>query len=58
MTEQLTVRDLKEFIKNLPDEMKVYITSTDDMPVRKLVDLSNEIRTGYYSELYLGTEEI
>ncbi|BDR82525.1 hypothetical protein [Clostridium tetani] len=58
MTEQLTVRDLKEFIKNLPDEMKVYITSTDDMPVRKLVDLSNEIRTGYYSELYLETEEI
>ncbi|WP_164968937.1 hypothetical protein [Clostridium tetani] len=50
MTEQLTVRDLKEFIKNLPDEMKVYITSTDDMPVRKLVDLSNEIRTGYYSD--------
>lgn len=54
---QLTVKDLKEFIEDLPDDMKVYITSDDDMPVRKLVDLSSEIKYGYYSELYLDTIE-
>lgn len=55
--EWLTVKDLKESIEDLPDDMKVYIVSDDEMPVRKLVDISSEIRTGYYSELYLDTVE-
>ena len=54
--EHLTVKNLKEFISELPDNMKIYIVSDDDMPVRKLVDISSE--TGpYYSELYLDTVE-
>lgn len=54
--ETLTVKDLREFIDNLPDNMKVYIVSNDEMPVRKLVDISSEIGAGY-SELYLDTIE-
>ena len=54
---QLTVRELKDFIEDLPDDMKVYITSDDDMPIRQLVDLSSEIKYDYYSELYLDTIE-
>ncbi len=53
----LTVKDLKEFIAELPDDMKVFIVSDDEMPVRKLVDISSEIKYGYYSELYLNTVE-
>ncbi|APU60214.1 hypothetical protein [Clostridium botulinum] len=57
LTKQLEVKDLKEFIEDLPDNMKVYITSKDDMPVRILTGVEWEERTGYYSELYLETEE-
>jgi len=53
----LIVKDLKEFIADLPDDMKVFIISDDEMPVRKLVDISSEIKDGYYSELYLDTVE-
>lgn len=53
----LTVKDLKEFIADLPDNMKVYIVSDNEMPVRKLVDIESDERTGYYSELYLNTVE-
>jgi len=54
---QLTVKDLREFIEDLPDNMKVFIISDDDMPVRKLIDITSEERIGYYSELYLDTVE-
>ncbi|WP_315076266.1 hypothetical protein [uncultured Clostridium sp.] len=54
---QLTVKDIREFIEDLPDDMKVFIVSDDDMPIRKLVDITSEVRTGYYSELYLDTVE-
>ena len=54
--EQLVVKDLKEFISELPDNMKIYIVSDDDMPVRKLVDISSETEH-CYSELYLDTIE-
>ena len=53
----LIVKDLKEFIADLPDDMKVFIISDDEMPVRKLVDISSEKKDGYYSELYLDTVE-
>ncbi len=57
MEKQLTVKDLKEFIENLSDDMKVYVVSNDEMPVRKVIKISSETKTGYYSELYLDTIE-
>lgn len=56
--ETLTVGELKEFIKDLPDSMKIYIVSDDEMPTRKVIDISSEVRVGYYSELYLETTEL
>lgn len=56
--ETMTVGELKEFIVNLPDNMKVYVVSRDEMPVRKVIDISGETRIGYYSELYLDTVEL
>lgn len=53
---QITVGDLKEFIENLPDDMKVFVVSDDERPVEKVIDLGSEIRTGYYKELYLEIE--
>lgn len=56
--ETLTVGELKKFISELPDDMKVYITSNDDSPVRVVIDISSEERVGYYKELYLDTETL
>lgn len=53
--ETLTVGELKEFIEDLPSNMKIYIVSDDEMPIRKIVDISSEIQVGYYKELYLDT---
>lgn len=55
--ETLTVKDLKDFISDLPDDMEIYIVSDDEMPVRRLVDMTSDIGHGYYSELYLDTVE-
>lgn len=52
----MTVGELKEFIKDLPDDMIIYITSDDNMPVKKVVDISSEIRVPYYKELYIEVE--
>ena len=54
----LKVKDLKEFIKDLDDEMDIYIVSNDEMPIRGIIDISSETRVGYYKELYLDTVEI
>lgn len=56
--ETLTVGELKEFIKDLPDSMDIYITSDDEMPIRKIIDISSDERIGYYKELYLETIEL
>ena len=56
--ETMTVGELKEFINELPNDMKIYIVSDDETPTRKIIDISSEIRVGYYSELYLDTVEI
>lgn len=56
--ETMTVGELKEFIKDLPDSMKIYITSNDEQPVKGVVDISSEIRIGYYSELYIEVEPV
>ena len=55
----LTVGDLREFLKNsnVSDDAKVYITSNDDIPIRCIVDITHEEKTGYYNELYLDTVE-
>ena len=52
----MTVGELKEFIEDLPDDMIIYITSDDNMPVKKVVDVSSEIRVPYYKELYIEIE--
>ena len=59
MKEYLTVGDLKKFLNdcNISDDCKIYITSSDDMPIRSIIDISNEKRDGYYNELYLETVE-
>lgn len=54
----LTVGELKEFITDLDNDMKIYIISDDEMPVRKVIDISSEEQIGYYKELYLNTVEI
>lgn len=54
----LKAKDLKEFIKDLDDEMDIYIVSNDEMPIRGIIDISSETRVGYYKELYLDTVEI
>ena len=54
----MTVGELKEFIKDLPNDMIVYITSNDDMPVKKVSDISSEIRIPYYKELYIECEDV
>ncbi|WP_195618636.1 hypothetical protein [Clostridium paraputrificum] len=54
----LKVKDLKEFIKDLDDEMDIYIVGNDEMPIRGIIDISSETRVGYYKELYLDTVEI
>lgn len=54
----LKVKDLKEFIKDLDDEMDIYIVSNDEIPIRGIIDISSETRVGYYKELYLDTVEI
>lgn len=51
----LTVKDLKNFIADLPDHMKIFIVSDDEMPVRKLIGISSEERAACYCELYLDT---
>ena len=56
--ETMTVGELKEFIKDLPDGMKIYITSNDEQPVKSIVDISSEIRICYYSELYIEVEPV
>lgn len=56
--ETMTVGELKEFIDELPNDMKIYIVSDDETPTRKIIDISSETRIGYYSELYLDTVEI
>ena len=56
--ETMTVGELKEFIGDLPDDMKIYIISDDETAARKVIDISSETRVGYYSELYLNTVEI
>lgn len=56
MKKSLTVKELKELIADLPDEMKIYIVSDDEMPIRTIVGVSSEIKKGFYSELYLNTE--
>lgn len=56
--ETLTVKDLKEFIADLPNDMKIFIVSDDEMPVRRLIDISAETKSGCYSELYLDTVEV
>lgn len=55
--ETLTVGELKEFISDLPNDMKVYITSNDDMPLKIVSDISSEIKHGYYKELYIEVED-
>ena len=52
----MTVLELREFIADLPDDMIVYITSNDNMPVKKVVDIFYEIRVPYYKELYIEVE--
>ena len=52
----MTVGELKEFIEDLPDDMIIYITSDDNMPVKRVVDISSEIRVPYYKELYIEVE--
>ena len=54
----MTVGELKEFIKDLPDHMSVYIGSNDEQPVEVVVDLSAEIRVGCYSELYMDVAPV
>jgi len=54
----LTVGEIKEFITDLDNEMKIYIISDDEMPVRKVIDISSEEQVGYYKELYLNTVEL
>ena len=56
--EALTVGELKEFINDLPEDMKVYVTSNDDMPVKKVIDIQSEERVGYYKELYIEVESL
>ena len=41
----------------LPDDMKIYITSNDDMPLKIVSDISSEERVGYYKELYIEVED-
>lgn len=53
----MTVGELKEFINNLPDDMEIYITSNDDMPLKIVSDISSEERVGYYKELYIEVED-
>ena len=57
MENQLTVKELKEEIKDLPDNMKIYVVSDDDIPVRLVTGVEWETKIGYYSELYLNTVE-
>ena len=52
----MTVGELKEFIEDLPNDMIIYITSDDNMPVKRVVDISSEIRVPYYKELYIEVE--
>lgn len=54
--ETMTVGELKEFIKDLPDDMEIYITSKDEMPLKVVSDISPEERVGYYKELYIEVE--
>jgi len=56
--ETLTVGELKEFIADLDNNMKIYIISDDETPVRKIIDISSEEQVGYYKELYLNTAEL
>ena len=60
MSKFLTVGDLREFLNdcNISDDAKVYIVSDDEMPVRKVIDISSEEQVGYYKELYLNTVEL
>jgi hypothetical protein len=55
--EQLKVKDLKKYIAELPDDMDIWICSDDEVPIRRLIGLSHEIKEDCYSELYLDTKE-
>lgn len=55
--ETMTVGELREFIADLPADMEIYIVSDDEMPVRRVIDVSSEINVGYYKELYINTED-
>ncbi len=52
----MTVGELKEFIMYLPNDMKIYITSNDDMPVKQVVNISSATRVPFYKELYIEVE--
>lgn len=55
----LTVGDLREFLRdsNVSDDAEIYIISDDEIPIRRIIDISSEERVGYYNELYLDTVE-
>lgn len=55
--EIMTVGELKEFINDLPNDMKIFITSDDDMPLKIISNLSAEEKVGYYKELYIEVED-
>ena len=57
MKEIMCVGELKEFISDLPDDMKIYITSNDTMPLKVISNLSADERVGKYKELYIEVED-
>jgi hypothetical protein len=59
MSKYLTVGDLREFLDNdnISDDTKIYITSSDDMPIRNIINIEHDEKVGYYNELYLDTVE-
>lgn len=54
----MTLGELKTAIKNLPDDLEIYITSQDDMPLKIIEGIDYEINPGHYRELYINVKNI
>ena len=54
----MTLRDLKDIIKDLPDDLEIFITSRDDMPLKIIDGIDYEINPGHYRELYINVKNI
>lgn len=54
----MTLGELKAVIKDLPEDLEIYITSDDDMPLKIIENIDYKINPGHYRELYINVKNI